>query len=760
MPVISIYDSQNHSTKGGLRDLDVILDDIKSGVYKTKVEEIRLAKYNFKLEEKRVSGLDKITIQNDPLYQKAKARLKDLKGKIHRITVSGKFSDEGRKQEYLQAHSGIIDIDIDGIEEFAELEHLKNRLIQDQYCQACFVTCGGDGLAFLVRIVPEEHERAWEGIKEYLFNNYSISIDITHKNVANTRNVSYDPALYVRDSKAKIFKEYPKQKKAKPEVRNFVYAKTDFELAINEINSRRIDFCGDTYDLYRNIGFSIASKFGESGFDYFDSICQWGAKYNKDKILKDYKYFCKNPNGGITIATFFNRCKELNIETSSPKTKRIATVTSASRKGGKDKETTIKNLVKFEDFKREEVEDIVNQIFDDKIEYQAGDTILDEIEAYIKTNYSLVKNEVNGMLEDNGVELSEEDLNGVYISIKKAYPEADQKWMERIIFSPFIKSYNPIREWFVNNEHLMPDELLEKGEIPSIIHKFWKTVKTDNDKFTFKYGTKWLLSIVYSAFGESSNIELDLTGKMGEGKSHFFIHLLPKGLSKYFLKTKLDSNNQNDDYTSLAQYLLVLMDECAGKTRADEKKHRNLLDMDVFSIRRPYRKNPEKMNKLAVLGGTSNPQNLLNGENRRIVPINVISRDHNGYDAINKDELFMALYWMWKNKYPWKITKEEMPELHQATLLFQTYDIEYECLVKYYDKGVDNVGIEYLTSSEIKMIIESKSNQKLSKLKLENELKKLEFEQIRSEKDGITKNLFKVKFIGETSYQKQIPDVF
>ncbi len=728
MQIVSIYTGEFHSKDGYPYDIELFFDDIRTGKHKDKVEEIRLLKYNFKLENERLKLLSDEEKKLDLKFTKAKDLLKQKKGAIPRVTISGKFGTT-REAINLISHTGLIDIDIDKLENDYELKTLKQKLIRDKYCVACFVSCGGDGLSFICRIDSSKHNESWEGLKEYMFKNYGLSIDITHKSVANTRNASYDPEIYVRDLKPPVFKEYIKPKKLKEQKQQFVYTKTDFDDIIQEIVKRRIDFCpSNDYDTYRNIGFAIGTKFGADGLWYFKKCCENSETYNESNVERDYKYFCKEKSGGIKIGTFYARCKDFNIETSSKKTARIASVASAALKGGKNQTDTIANLVKFENFTKEECEEIVKQVFDDKIEFNEEKSILEDIETYLRHNYNLIKNNITGKLENNGEEWSEEDLNGLFVELKKVFDNADAKWIERIIFSPFIKSYNPIMKWFEDNKNLVPDELLDKNEIPTIIKKLWRSIETDNQSYLLKYGTKWLVSCIASAHKEVSNLELDLTGRLNKGKSYFFKYLLPVELRKYFAETTLEK--EKDDEILMCMKWIILIDECGGKTRNDEKRHKRLLDKDIFSLRRPYRKDNEDIQRLAVLCGTSNPQNLLSDThgNRRIIPVNVISRNFKDFDEIDKSELWMAAYYLYKNGFEWRIVEKEISELDQQTLGFNECSIECELLDKYYERANPGQGT-LLTISDIKIFIEEKTNQKLSKDKLTNELRRLEYIQ-------------------------------
>ena len=742
MIIISSYQTEKHSKDSVPIDIDLFFEKIRNGTWQEQVDEIRMLKHNFKIESERVKYFTKEEKLGDKAYQSIKSLLKEAKGAINRVTISGKFSNEGRKAENLVSHSGLIDIDIDQPDNLTEL---KSKLILDEYCQACFITCGGDGLAFICRIDASRIDDSYNGLKEYFYSKYGVSIDPTHKNVANTRNASYDPDIFICEKKATIFKKYPKPKKERKVQEHFIYAQNDFEEIISEIVKRRLDFC-DTYENYRNIGFAIGSKFGLTGFTYFDSICQFGDKYNPKSVERDYKkYFTANPTKGISIGTFYQRCKDFNIEIQSKKTARIASVASASRLGGKTKQDTVKNLVKFEGMAEVECTDIVDQVFDNNIEFSDETSLLDDIETYIKHNCDLRKNSLTGKLENYGVEWTEEDVNGLYIAIKKVYDKADARWIERILFSPFIPSYNPLHQFFQENLHYQPDELLEQNEIPTIIRKLWQSIHTDNPNYLEKFGTKWMVSVIAAAHGSRSNLELIFTGKLNAGKSYFFRYILPTVLHKYVAESKLDKGN--DDDVLMCQKLIIYQDECAGKSREDEKKHKRLLDKDTFSLRRPYRKDNEDMRRLAVLCGTSNPKNLLSDPhgNRRIIPVNIISRNRTVFDSIDKVDLWMAAYYLWKQGYKWEIDDDDIPELNKSTTWAMDYSGEYELISKYYDRCAENEG-ELMTVMDVKIIIEEKSGQKISMIKLANELKRIGFLEKSVNEGGIDKNMYRVKF--------------
>ncbi len=179
----------------------------------------------------------------------------------------------------------------------------------------------------------------------------------------------------------------------------------------------------------------------------------------------------------------------------------------------------------------------------------------------------------------------------------------------------------------------------------------------------------------------------------------------------------------------MTEKAIILNNEGVGKSRSDEKKHKRLLDKNYFSLRRPFGEQNEDIKRLAVLCFTSNPMNVdtdVHGNRRRII-IECISRDYKAYDRIDKAELFMAAYYLWKQDYPWRITEDEIPELKANTTKFRDYSVEYELIFKYFEKSEDE--FDLLTSTEIKMYLEGVSQQKLRKDVITNELTMMGFFQ-------------------------------
>ena len=723
MKLISLYGNEKQSKNCTETDIEYFLSDIKKQKYEDKVLAIRIAKKAYK---------ENPTTEN-------KEKLKSLKGSIPRVTISGLFSKNGRTNENLIQHSGFIDIDIDGLDP-KELQSIKQRLSEDKYCYSVFTSCGGDGLAFIVKIDPNRHLDAWDGLAEYFYKNYKLSIDIVHKAVANTRNISSDSDLFYCEN-SMTFKEYTKKTKDKAVQVKFVYVKTDIDETVKEIVRRNINLC-DTYQNYRAIGFAIGSRFGESGRGNFHDLCSMDSSYNHKSVERDYKAFCKEKSGGITIGSFYAKCKELGIEVYSQQTKIISSYASIARKSGKSKEDTIKNLDKFEGIPPSVSSEIIDQVFDNKIEFEESDSIIPAIQQWLRSNYSLRRNDVTNDIENNGIPLDDYSLNSIFVDAKIMFgSKAATNIVKEIISSNFIESYNPFNDYFqsVRDRAQVP---LMPNDIPKIITDLWNTFKVKDMDFLVKFGTKWLVSIIAAAHYEKSELMLILQGDQNVGKSEFFKRLLPDGLKNY--KCTIKWNKGKDDEITLTKMLLVIDDELESHDKKTSAQMKATLSDDSYYVRQPFGTVSKNMKRLSVLCGTSNPTSILTDVtgNRRFIPINVESRNHKAYDRIDRDELFATLYEMYKAGFNWKISSGDIKELNAGTSEFEHHSAEYELITKYFKKGNS-----IFTSTDIKVFLEAKTGQRLSLLKIGGELARLGFEKRCQRVNGVPKQVYMVEEI-------------
>ena len=712
---ISIYKRGSDTKSQELIPIDIFLERIKEGFYQDIVLPIR-------------------AMSKNPEEQEA------AKKKAPNVTISGAFKE--RKDSEILDHSGYIGIDIDSLNE--NVNHYKSLLACDPHIYAIFTSIRGNGLCCIFKIDGKKHREAFAGIGEYLLEKYEVIIDPTSVNVSRARFVSYDPDIYINHKPLK-FTQYPKKKEPKsyPKI---IFVQNDFEKIIQQIQDRGANIC-DSYGEWLRCGFAIADHFGESGRNYFHTISQMSAKYDSNLCDKQFNH-CIKASGGkkTTIATLYYYAKQAGIETYSAKTKEIATIASQGKKSGLDLKTVRENIRKFSDtdINENDLISIIEQVgHGTELPKDDEESLIPQLEAFLNLNYEFKRNQITRYIEmkdekNNFIQMERKHFNSVFIKAKRQIPKLSFELLERIIDSEFIREYNPIKEWFESHPCTTEDN----------IEKLFACIVTDNVELAYTLGRKWLVSIVATAYGQHSPLMYCLAGeKQNTGKTEFFRRLLPDGLKKYYAESKLDAGK--DDDILMTQKIIIMDDEMGGKSKSDERRLKELLSKQIFSLREPYGKGNVDLQRLAVLCGTSNEKRLISDAtgNRRLIPVYVEAIHHKHYNEINKSDLFAEAFKLYKEGFDCRLTKEEIEMLEASTDQFQFFSIEYELINKYFDVCQNEREGMYMTATDIKVFLERNTMQKLTLDRIGKEMTRLKFVKINKRVDGNPKMVYLVKNI-------------
>jgi hypothetical protein len=632
-----------------------------------------------------------------------KAKRDRLKRNIPSVTIGGVFKE--REQDKLIEHSGFICVDIDKFND-------KTALLSDPYTYALFQSASGGGIAVVVKVNPDKHKESYRWLEHYYYSTFGISVDPAPKNVASLRYVSYDPDIFVntRSLQSRTKAEKPR----KPQSLPVILPTNAVEEMISQVVSSRIDLAPD-YDSYLRLGFAIASGFGENGRAYFHQLCHISDKYHSAQADKQYDW-CLAGSGksGVSVGTFYWMLKDAGIKI--PKVnERAVQVAALAKKSQRTKEGVIATLIEVQNVSPDEAKNIADQVFErDDIDLSKvakdPDQLIPSLVEWIRQNHPVRVNSITRMLEENGTEVKKERLNTIYLRARMCFnsKEITQQLVESILFSDMIMDFNPVTEYIDRNR-----KRNSSGNVDALI----RTINTDTPNAEL-YIKKWLVSLIAAYEGTPVRIVLALVGGQNTGKTEFFRRLLPGGLSKYYAESKLDSGK--DDEILMTQKLIVMDDEMGGKSKHDEKRFKELTSKSIFSLRAPYARYNEDFKRLAVLCGTSNDQSIINDPtgNTRILPVRVLGIDHEAYNAIDKDELFIELVRMHESGYDWQLSKDQIIDLGSVSGDYETIPFERELIQKFFKRGELGGGYtEWLTSSEIKDYIETHTAQKIGNMR-------------------------------------------
>ena len=583
---------------------------------------------------------------------------KKLKSKSSVITGSCVFhSGKEKTATNIKELNGLIVIDID--EEISEQQY--HNIKNDKYTFIIHRSFSGFGWCVFVKINSEKFEDSFNGLSEYYFNTFEVTIDQACKNQNRLRYISFDPDLF-QNSKSNKFIAKNTKKFIEPKNINFVYVEDDFENILQQIKDRSIDLCNEDYVKYVRIGMSLASKFGPQGSEYFHFICSYGGKYNEKRTEKDYQGFCKNQSK-ISIGTFYFYCKENNISIYSERTKKIIDrVKIAKVQGNPTLDSIVTNLKIANEIEADENDKkLIKELIESKIDYsKEADselTEIEQIEKFIIDNFNPKIDVITNItyILDN-VHLTDTEINDIYLSAKKNLDfNISKDDIRSVINSNRITKINILKEFLNEN----------KGIETGFIEEYANCVypQTEFNLWAFR---KWLVGALHNWTAQKDEklvcpLTLVLTGQQhGTGKTSFLRNIMPNELDKYLVEGKINGADKDSTYT-LCNSLMVLDDEFGGKAFKDVKEYKSISDINIVTQRRPYERESKAFKRRAILCGTTNEIDILKDVtgNRRILPINVEKIDYDRMLLIDKKKLIIEAYNLLNDGFDWIIRKEE-----------------------------------------------------------------------------------------------------
>ena len=647
------------------------------------------------------------------------------RSKVPGFTISGTFP-KNRKVAELAIHSGLIAMDFDGLD---DIDEARSLLYADKYTYAGFISIGGSGLCLIVKIDPKKHLEAFKGLEHYYYTKYGYQVDQGTKDVTRLRFVSYDPDLYINLESEKFTTYLKKKSGRQPKIKNVASTDDDVDYVIRQLEARKIDLTSD-YNTWIELGFAIHSKYGNSkeGSEYFHRISQYHPDYDPDKCESKYKSFASGGTG-VNISTFFHYAKQAGCDIVTPKTKTIQTVAKWAKKGRRTKDDAINQLEKIDGITKEQSRDIVEQVFDGKIEVadESDDTVF-LIEEFLRREHAIRYNEITLKYQESGVPLNDRDFNSIYLNAKKVIPKLQKDLVLSCIDSDRTPIINPIKEFFQRNSSGTDKAIRELSECIKTPTGY----KEDNfcPDYCYHFMRKWLIGSVAMWYKHHSPLMLVLAGeKQNTGKSHFFRYLLPNELQPYYAEAELTGDK--DENLLMCNKILIMNDEMSNKSRRDITMVKKLCSAKWFNLRKPYGKLSEDFRRIASLAGTSNNIEILSDPtgNRRIIPIEVIAIDHDRYNSIDKKDIWIEAYRAYKDGEQWELKQPDIDMLNTNTLEFNEASPEAELIMKFFERPRPERTPEYLTATEIKSYCEVRTQQRLSLKKIGMELKNLGYIQ-------------------------------
>jgi putative DNA primase/helicase len=267
------------------------------------------------------------------------ALYKRKKEKLPSFTPCGTFAPT-RGIKNLVEHNGVIQGDIDHLNDPAVLAEAKQKICADRYTLYCFVSPGGQGLKFGLHFSPvtsnDAYKHAWHAAAEYHLRQYDLHWDKAAKDLPHLCFMSWDPELYT-NAQADLFPvpayEPPKPSKpsvvpsaALPHERRAFHADLKIRTAIKMIAEARD---GERHEARLRagelLGGCVAGGILGSDQDAYDAVASTveGNTDHRDQALKDLRQAIEHGHARpILLAEEEAKCQALRETHSRPKRQR------------------------------------------------------------------------------------------------------------------------------------------------------------------------------------------------------------------------------------------------------------------------------------------------------------------------------------------------------------------------------------------------------------------------------------------------------
>lgn len=678
---------------------------------------------------------------NDPRKTKRgeePTKFEKAKNDANAVILAGTVIEKA--QEEILEPTGLLAMDLDKLGPL--IEKVKAKLRQDPYVYAFFESFSGGGLCVIFKVDFARYKEAFEGIREYLINEYGFvnnEVDSSVKNLNRLRYISHYPDLfYNREARiARIYVKKAEAKKYTPD-KPIIDTERDMEYVVRQFEERRIELHDTGRDWVR-VGLAIASKYDTAGLDYFQRVSQFRHDYDPQDTEKVYQYLCRQKRGDIKIATFYFIAKANGCDIMTAETREVVSVTAMQKKQGFKEGDCLRAISQMIPNLSDDTADIVKQVYASREGIDTEEDVFDQLKNFLRHNYPMRRNIITrNIVNESEAVYEEETFNSIYFEAKKVV-DKDISFADfnRMIMSDFVPNFDPFADWLRRNENYPVSGKAFSRLLATMIGSNTKP----QPKYVSVWLRKWFLGIIETMLGAYCEIVFIQTGAMNAGKTRWFRGLLPEELRKYWGESELDKGQ--DDEILMTKKLVLFNDEFGGQTRRNANRFKNLTAKHTFSIREPYGRSHKDLRRIAVFCGTSNERDLVtdwSGVNRRIVPVEVNSVDWDLFQSIDKTELFIEVYnWYKAGERSWS-NKEEIALLESSIGDYKDIVAERELILRYYSLPGEprSKSAIFLQPTDIKIYIQQRTNDKVVLKKITEQLNSLGFVYVPRKVQGVT----------------------
>jgi len=291
--------------------------------------------------------------------------------------------------------------------------------------------------------------------------------------------------------------------------------------------------------------------------------------------------------------------------------------------------------------------------------------------------YNLIKKRTEFLNESNKwVEIDDRIENDIIRNMELSGMAIRLGALKTSLNSSFSYNYNPFVEYLSN---------LPPWDGENYIEQLFQTLNT-NEPLLF-YLEKWLVSLVASIL--DSNLQNQtvflLIGSQGVGKSRWLNKLIPSSLKEYSVQVIFDPKDK-DTKILMSENLIGNLDELDSIEKRDVPKFKEFITSPGSKLRASYARNATQFPRRISFCGSVNSLDFLQdlSGSRRFLCIetnNPINHSHN----IDMDLVYSQALAMYQAGYVPYFNLDEIKEIQERNSKFQTYCIEEEIILQYFE---------------------------------------------------------------------------
>jgi len=304
------------------------------------------------------------------------------------------------------------------------------------------------------------------------------------------------------------------------------------------------------------------------------------------------------------------------------------------------------------------------------------------------------------------MELSDNQINGLYIDALKEDHTVSIKDFYLILNSDRITTIAPLKSYFDNLPSWNGTEAI-KALSDTI---FLKDV-AEHSHF-YEMLKKWLVGAVACSISDNINgLCLIFLGDQGAGKSTWFRHLAPPDLKDYY--TEHNPRNDKDSLVTICSNFIVNIDELGAFHKSDITYLKGLITQKTHDIRLPYGKTNTKIKRQSSFCGSGNQSAFLSDltGNRRFLVFDIQGIDLTALQKVNISDVWSEALHLYKAGFRYWLDQDEVKEINARNEMFMIQSIEEEKLLERFKNPYNELPYDMLTTTEIAEKIGLPTNQ-------------------------------------------------